>query len=119
MAEQEKKKEQKKQKSSDDVDEESLEMTESNSENTDTDANYPPVSLTREEAVQMVKVYASVPDHPNVHIDYSYDNDNGDWVYQVYEVVIDDPETKEGHTATWGWFAVDPEQGYVYDNFNY
>lgn len=21
----------------------------------------------------------------------------------MYEVVIDDPETKEGHTATWGW----------------
>ena len=80
------------------------------------EANKP---LTHEQAIELVKQYINYQPNPNVHIVYDHDNENGDYVIQVYEVVIDDPATKEGHTATWGWYAVDPVNKYVYDNMNY
>lgn len=75
--------------------------------------------LTHEQAIELVKQYINYQPNPNVHVAYDHDNENGDYVIQVYEVVIDDPDTKEGHTATWGWYAVDPVNKYVYDNMNY
>ncbi|MBX0358958.1 hypothetical protein [Halobacillus sp. Nhm2S1] len=76
-----------------------------------------PSNLSKEQAAGYVVEYAQVPiDNPNVFVEYDHDNQHGDWVYQVYEVVIDNPETKEGHTATWGWYAVDPNTGYIYNN---
>ncbi|UOQ43339.1 hypothetical protein MUN89_15620 [Halobacillus salinarum] len=73
--------------------------------------------LTKEQAKANVVAYAQVPiENPNVVVEYELNNENGDWVYHVYEIVIDNPETKEGHTATWGWYAVDPNTGYIYNN---
>lgn len=80
------------------------------------EANKP---LTPEEAIELVKQYIDYDPNPNVHFVYEYDNDHGDYVIHVMEEVIDDPETKEGHYATWGWYAVDPVEKFVYDNMNY
>lgn len=75
------------------------------------------VEITKEMGREYVIAYAQVPiENPNVFVEYDHDNENGDWVYRVYEVVIDVPETKEGHTATWNWYAVDPSTGYIYNN---
>jgi len=75
--------------------------------------------ISKEQAIQLVKQHLKLPNDPNLFIEYQYDNEHGDFVFQVYEVVIDDPKTKEGHTATWGWYGVDPKNKYVYDAFNY
>ncbi|MGM0903635.1 MAG: hypothetical protein ACQEXB_21365 [Bacillota bacterium] len=80
------------------------------------EANKP---LTPEQAIELVKQYIDYEPNPNVHFSYDHDNENGDYVIWVYEFVIDDPVTKEGHSATWGWYAVDPVEKYVYNNMNY
>lgn len=74
--------------------------------------------LTKEQAVQLVRKQYDIPNKPNLFVEYDHDNEHGDYVIHVYEVVIDDPVTKEGHTATWGWYGVDPKQKIVYDAFN-
>lgn len=75
--------------------------------------------LTKEQAVKLVREQYDIPNKPNLFVEYDHDNEHGDYVIQVYEVVIDDPVTKEGHTATWGWYGVDPIQKLVYDAFDY
>lgn len=37
------------------------------------------------------------------------------FVIQAFEVVVDDPKTGVGHTATWGWFFVDRLSKKVYE----
>jgi len=54
-----------------------------------------------------------------MYVEFSNTNEHGDYVFHVYEIVIDDPITKVGHTATWGWYGVDPINKIVYDAFNY
>lgn len=75
--------------------------------------------VSKEQAKQLVIKYLGVPNSPNLFVEYNYDNEHGDYVFQVYEVVIDDPVTKEGHHATWGWYAVDPKNKYVYEALIY
>ncbi|MFD2044570.1 hypothetical protein ACFSTA_08565 [Ornithinibacillus salinisoli] len=55
----------------------------------------------------------------NVRLEYDHDLENGDYVFLLYEVVINNSETKEGHTATWGWYGIDPVNNYVYDAMTY
>ncbi|QQP13008.1 hypothetical protein FJQ98_02735 [Lysinibacillus agricola] len=74
--------------------------------------------VSKEQAKQLVIQKLQLPNNPNLFVEYEYDNEHGDYVFHVYEVVIDDPKTKEGHTATWGWYGVDPKNKYVYDAFN-
>ena len=78
-----------------------------------------PQKISKEQAEQNVRQFLNLQPNPNLLVEYDHDNENGDYVIHVYEVVIDDPETKEGHTATWGWYGVDPDNGFVYDAFNY
>lgn len=75
--------------------------------------------ISKDEVENLVKQYLDLDDHPNIHVEYDHDNENGDYVVQVFEVVINDPVTKKGHRATWGWYGVDPVNGCVYDAFNY
>jgi hypothetical protein len=75
--------------------------------------------LSHEEAIELVKQYLNLPSNPNLRVEYDHDNDNGHYVIHVYEIVIDDANTMEGHTATWGWYGVDPNHSYVYDNMSF
>lgn len=81
--------------------------------------------ISHSEAAEYVKKYLiaiydeDIFQNPNIHLNYDHDNEHGDYVFQLYEVVIDDPDTKMGHTATWGWYGIDPVNKTVYDAFNY
>ena len=39
-------------------------------------------------------------------------DEKGDYIFQVFESVEDG---QGGHTATWGWYAVNPKTKEVYD----
>jgi hypothetical protein len=73
--------------------------------------------LSKDEARELVKRYLGITDddNPNLFIEFDHINDHGDYVFWVYQMVIDDSETKEGHAATIGFFAVDPYEQIVYD----
>ena len=75
--------------------------------------------VSKDQAVANVREYLDLKPNPNLIVEYDHDNENGDYVIHVYEVVIDNPDTKEGHTATWGWYGVDPNSGFVYDAMAY
>ncbi|PFN97315.1 hypothetical protein COJ85_23475 [Bacillus sp. AFS076308] len=74
--------------------------------------------LTSEQAVQLVKEHLKIKSNQNVKIVYYHDAENGDYIIKVYEFVIDNPSTGEGHTATWGWYGVNKQTKTVYDAMN-
>ena len=53
---------------------------------------------------------------PNLHLNYDHNDENGNYIFQFYEVVI--TENEDGHTATWGWYGVNPSTGEIFDAFN-
>ncbi|WP_156324390.1 hypothetical protein [Bacillus sp. FJAT-27251] len=72
-------------------------------------------SLTKEEAVKKVIGTTGMAPSETFFVEYDHLTPEGHFVIHLYEVVIDDPETREGHTATYGWYGVVPETGEVYD----
>lgn len=56
--------------------------------------------LTKEEAVNLVRIQYNVP--ASVAVEYDHDDENGNYVIHVYESHPD-------HTATLGWYAVNPK----------
>ena len=46
---------------------------------------------------------------------FDHENDARQWVFQVFEIVITDANTNEGHQTTWGWYSVDPNTKNVVD----
>lgn len=75
------------------------------------EANKP---LTHEQAEELVKKHLNLSE-PNIKVVYDHDADNGDYIIHVYEFVVDNPQTGEGHTATWGWYGVNKQTKTVYD----
>jgi tetratricopeptide (TPR) repeat protein len=105
--------EQEKQQEKANQNETSSESENKNEQSKQTEKNQP---LTHEEAEQLVRDYLNMDSaSSNVFVKYDHDNEHGHYVFQVYELVIDNSETKEGHTATIGWYAVDPINKTVYD----
>ncbi|GAF63839.1 hypothetical protein BTS2_0731 [Bacillus sp. TS-2] len=82
------------------------------------DYEAPPGGLTMDEATNLVADFAGVSNHQTVQVQYDHENSEGHWVFQVFEVVIDNPDTNEGHSATWGWYVVNPSNGEIYDLMN-
>lgn len=74
--------------------------------------------LTHQEAEELVRKYLDIQSDPNVKAEYDHDNEKGDYVIHVYEVVIDNPSTHEGHTSTWGWYGVNKKTKAIYDAMN-
>jgi len=72
-------------------------------------------TLTQEQAVDLVKKHLNITSEQNVKVVYDHNADNGDYVIHVYEFVVDNPSTGEGHTATWGWYGVNKQTKAVYD----
>jgi tetratricopeptide (TPR) repeat protein len=72
-------------------------------------------SMTKEEAVQRVIDTTGIAPSETFFVEYDHQTPEGHFVIHLYEVVIDDPETREGHTATYGWYGVVLETGEVYD----
>ncbi|PKG22897.1 tetratricopeptide repeat protein [Niallia nealsonii] len=72
--------------------------------------------LTSSEAVQLVKNYLNL-NNEKMHVEYDHmDGDN--YIIHVFEVVIDDPKTNVGHTATYGWYGVNKKTKEIYNAFN-
>ncbi|MGG3940858.1 hypothetical protein ABEV54_05265 [Peribacillus psychrosaccharolyticus] len=71
--------------------------------------------LTKEEGKELVAEFIKMNDSPNLTIQFDREDEKGNYIFQVYEIVIDNAETKEGHTATWGWYSVNPKTKEVED----
>ncbi|OAT81609.1 hypothetical protein A6P54_12605 [Bacillus sp. MKU004] len=65
--------------------------------------------ITPAEAEKLVKDEIMISNNQNVKIQFDHENSQGLYLIRVYEVVIDNPDTNEGHTVTWGWYTVNPE----------
>lgn len=79
----------------------------------------PKKKLSVEEAKEMLYDYLvtyvyskEALSHPDVYFDFDHENEDGNYIFQVYEVVFTDDI---GHTATWGWFGVDPDTHEIYN----
>jgi hypothetical protein len=75
--------------------------------------------ITAVQAIQNVKsTYGSrIPKGYRVELD-NIDQD-GNYSIHVYEVVIDDKKTGEGHTATYNWYTVDKYTGAISAMFDF
>lgn len=68
--------------------------------------------LSVKEAEQLVKDFIEIKDYPQLSVEFDHNDDNGDYIFQVFESVEDG---QGGHTATWGWYGVNPKTKEVYD----
>ena len=82
-----------------------------NSDNRD-EANNSTSKITVQEAEQLVKDFIEIEDYPQLRVQYDHDDEKGDYIFQVFESVEDG---QGGHTATWGWYRVNPTTKEVYD----
>lgn len=71
--------------------------------------------LTKEEGKELVAEFIKMNDSSNLTIQFDREDEKGNYIFQVYEIVIDNVETKEGHSATWGWYSVNPKTKEVED----
>lgn len=69
-------------------------------------------AFTKEKAEQLVKDFVEFEDNPHLQIQYDHDDENGDFIFQVFEVVNNNNEG--GHTATFGWYGVNKKTQKVY-----
>ncbi|WP_413307890.1 lipoprotein [Bacillus sp. 1P10SD] len=76
------------------------------------EANQP---LTHAQAEEIVKQHLNLSSGQNVKVVYDHDADNGDYIIHVYEFVVDNPQTGEGHSSTLGWYGVNKKTKMVYD----
>jgi hypothetical protein len=73
-------------------------------------------SITQQDAFTKVKNIVGNPGK-GYHLDFDHMqmvNNKQYYVMHLYEIVIDDKETGDSHTATYGWYYVDKETGDVY-----
>lgn len=61
--------------------------------------------LTKKEAEALVRKHLELENRPEIHIQYDHD-EQGRYVIQVYEAV---GQGETSHTATLGWYYVDPK----------
>ncbi|MGM9956291.1 MAG: hypothetical protein ACI35J_10590 [Peribacillus sp.] len=73
----------------------------------------PDQAFTKAKAEQLVKDYVDAENNPHLQIQYDHDDEKGDYIFQVFEVVNDSNEG--GHTATYGWYGVNKQKKEVYE----
>ncbi len=71
--------------------------------------------ITQAKAEKIVKDYLGINASSSLKAEYNGQDDNGNHIFQVYEMILDDPTSGEGHTATWGWYGVNKQTGEVFD----
>ena len=73
-------------------------------------------SLTKEQAEKLVWAHIGMEEATsNLKVRFDHEDENGEYVFQAFETIIDNKETNEGHTATWGWYSVHPKTKKVKD----
>jgi hypothetical protein len=73
--------------------------------------------ITSDEALRIVARKLDRPLSKQSHLVAENTEERDGHTYHVihgYDDIIDDPKTGEGHTATWGWFYVDRQDGTAY-----
>jgi hypothetical protein len=91
--------------------------TDDSETSTDTETSESGGRYSSDDAIRLVKDYLEA-EGLYMDMNYLYDgkDDNGHYRIQVFEVINHgDGET---HTATFGWYLVDPETGEITDLFN-
>lgn len=88
--------------------------TPSSTSSTSTSKSTSPVSEDR--AIQLVKDKYKLNGSSYLVTDVDHEEDNM-YVVHVYENVVDDAATGEGHTATYGWYYVDKTTGAITSMF--
>lgn len=98
-------------------DENQSDDTEGTDESNDSENSESGGRYSSDDAVRLVKEYLEA-EGLYMEMNYLYDgkDDNGRYRVQVFEVV--DNGDGESHTATYGWYLVDPETGEITDLFN-
>lgn len=73
-------------------------------------------TITQEDALTIVsKIVGTLPKGYHLSFDHIQKVDNKEYyVIHFYEVVVDNPQTGESHTATYEWYYVDKITGMVY-----
>ena len=69
-------------------------------------------NISTAEAEKLVRKQYNVP--VNTIVEYDHDNEKGDYVIHVYNVIVNGDE---GHTATVGWFDVNPKTKRISKSF--
>ncbi len=65
------------------------------------------------EAVELVKKKYATSLKPDYVIEYDHDDENGNYVIHIYQKVVNNFQTGDGYTNTFGWFVVNPNTGEI------
>jgi len=72
-------------------------------------------TVSQEQAIQLVRNQQGISEDSPLLVAYDHVDDSGNYIIHVYESVVDNKETGEGHTATQGWYQVSPSDGLITD----
>ena len=72
-------------------------------------------TVSQEQAIQLVRDQQGISEDSPFFVTYDHLDDSGNYIIHVYENVVDNEETGEGHTATQGWYQVNPSDGSITD----
>jgi hypothetical protein len=72
-------------------------------------------TVSQEQAIQLVRDQQGISEDSPLLVEYDHLDDSGNYIIHVYESVVDNDETGEGHTATQGWYQVSPSDGSITD----
>src|SRR6478735_4483613 len=72
-------------------------------------------TVSQEQAIQLVRDQQGISEDSPLLVAYDHVDDSGNYIIHVYENVVDNEETGEGHTATQGWYQVNPSDGSITD----
>ncbi|ANF46320.1 hypothetical protein P5618_012920 [Priestia megaterium] len=70
-------------------------------------------TVSQEQAIQLVRDQQGISEDSPLLVAYDHVDDSGNYIIHVYENVVDNEETGEGHTATQGWYQVSPSDGSI------
>ncbi|NRD76286.1 hypothetical protein HPT25_02145 [Bacillus sp. BRMEA1] len=72
-------------------------------------------ALTTKQAEDLVKAQLSIQPDQNVKVEYDHNANNGDYIIHVYQFIVDNPSTGEGHSETMGWYGVNKQTKKIYN----
>lgn len=117
LAEEEKKQQEEEEAQADSEDAAQTESEPEQEEDTETLEEEEPAEQTvsQEQAIQLVRDQQGISEDSPLLVEYDHLDDSGNYIIHVYESVVDNEETGEGHTATQGWYQVSPSDGAITD----
>jgi len=65
------------------------------------------------EAIELVKKKFAGKLSPTHVVEYAHDDEKGHYVIQVYQTVVNNFQSGDSYTSTYGWFVVNPNTGEI------